>query len=495
MSSLTLEKKTSLPIFDNLLESKVGFGRYQYIAYVILGCVLLSDGAEILSLSILLKVIQKEFQLTEQQQSQLGSILFVGILVGSLLTGLVSDRIGRRKTLLYASFAQFAVGVLSASVNDVYLFILIRGLFGAMIGFTMPLAPAFATEITPLEFRGKGIVLLNFFYTIGKLYAILIAVFCLDDLTSGNWRAMLILSSVPSLIVGLGTFFYLHESPRFLVAVGEIDEGARVLNYISRKNRRSQHEIIFREEKAYMIEWHRAFAKPYRAPIYQLFSKKYLRITILLWMIWFWSNFLYYGMVLILPFILSQLEIDSGGKSNGLLGLFYTILGEVPSLFVSLYFVEKAGFGRKYTLAYTNFASLLSFVLAYITGSSILVPLFSMSRFFSKLSWSMIYPLTSEVYPTEFRTSGFGFASAVGRIGSVVMPYVLLGLFERETLLPLMAFAFASLFTGLAAYFMPFDTRGRALDLDEHENTQIQMSELLLEKDELADRDSIKAAN
>mmetsp|Transcript_14356 Transcript_14356/g.12177 ORF Transcript_14356/g.12177 Transcript_14356/m.12177 type:complete len:109 (-) Transcript_14356:236-562(-) len=105
-----------------------------------------------------------------------------------------------------------------------------------MIGFTVPLAPALATELTPVEYRGRGIVALNFFFSVGKFYAVLVAKLCLDNLTSGNWRLMLIGCTLPSLIVFIGVLIFMKESPRFLIATGNIKEGAEILNYISERN-------------------------------------------------------------------------------------------------------------------------------------------------------------------------------------------------------------------------------------------------------------------
>lgn len=83
------------------------------------------------------------------------------------------------------------------------------------------------------------------------------AYFCLDSLEEGNWRMMLVLSSLPSLVVFLGSWLYLKESPRFLVAKGKVAEGADVLNFISAAN--DTHRIVNRKEKEALLEWHYHF--------------------------------------------------------------------------------------------------------------------------------------------------------------------------------------------------------------------------------------------
>lgn len=65
--ALKFQKKTSMPIFDYLLEEKVGFGRYHYISFIFIGFVPLSDGAEILSLSILIPVLKAVWDISDEE--------------------------------------------------------------------------------------------------------------------------------------------------------------------------------------------------------------------------------------------------------------------------------------------------------------------------------------------------------------------------------------------------------------------------------------------
>ena len=146
----------SYSVFDSILENKIGFGRYQYISYIFIGLTQFSDGSEIVALSILLPVLKNEWKISDEQQGMLGTVLFCGIFLGSLLGGYVSDKAGRRVALLYASIIQFFVGVISTLVTEITLFVLIRGLFGVIIGFTIPLTPSLASEITPVDLRGRG---------------------------------------------------------------------------------------------------------------------------------------------------------------------------------------------------------------------------------------------------------------------------------------------------------------------------------------------------
>ena len=134
--------------FDTLFDQRIGQGSYQHLAYFLMGLVALADEAEILSMSIILPALKKEWILSENEVSLLGSVLFFGIFLGSVFIGIVSDRLGRRTALLFASSLQFFFGVASSFVDSFEVFLLVRGILGFLIGSTIPIAVAFITEIS-----------------------------------------------------------------------------------------------------------------------------------------------------------------------------------------------------------------------------------------------------------------------------------------------------------------------------------------------------------
>jgi len=65
---------------------------------------------------------------------------------------------------------------------------IIRFCYGISYGFSLPLTTSMLSEITPLEYRGKGIVFLNFFVSVGKMFGVILAILCLDDFYTGNLK-------------------------------------------------------------------------------------------------------------------------------------------------------------------------------------------------------------------------------------------------------------------------------------------------------------------
>ena len=312
--------------FDDILENKIKLGYYHYMVYLFTSFIYVADGSEIVCMSLTLPIIQKEWDISQENQSLLGAILFFGIFVGSVCAGVVSDKYGRRKAILYSTFIQFCVGILSTTATGVYLFLFFRGIFGILIGFTIPLAPSLLSEFTPVELRGKGIVITNSFFSIGSLLGCLIGYFVLDSLTSGNWRLMLVFSSVPSLVVWYGTWKFTEESPRFEVVMGRTENGLRILNKIGKMN-----DPQFVELDPSVIgelnEWRKdIYNEDEVATIGPLFKGINLIITTSLLIIWFGLNVVYYGAIFISPFIFSHYDTQNQSQTqSGLANLTITV--------------------------------------------------------------------------------------------------------------------------------------------------------------------------
>ena len=82
--------------------------------------------------------------------------------------------------------------------------------------------------------------------------------------------------------------------------------------------------------------------------------------------------------------------------------------------------------------------------------------------------------MTTEFYPTTIRTVGLGLTSGIGRLGSSIMPVILIELLNIDTLLPILSFGLMMTLHVGAAYMLPYDTRGRQLDLLEDDSLSNQ---------------------
>jgi MFS family permease len=137
----------------------------------------------------------------------MSSVFYLGILFGSLVTGKFADYYGRRPVIFGGSLFQFSICITFAFVSGYKMMVFIRFLYGFAFGLTIGLTTSMFSEIVPSKWRGKGLLLINFCLSFGKIYSIILAYTFLDDFTSGHWRAMMVCSSIPSLIVVSGSYF------------------------------------------------------------------------------------------------------------------------------------------------------------------------------------------------------------------------------------------------------------------------------------------------
>lgn len=236
MNSNSPNNSDNVASFEDIVDKRLGLGRYQIIVIVLLGLIFSADGIEISTLSLILPILKNEWKISENLQGLLGTVLFLGLFFGSLMAGFLIDKIGRKKTLEYVSITQFILGIYSSTLSNVYSFLFVRGVFGFLLGFIIPLIPTLCTETIPAEKRGKITVLVNISFSIGQFLASIIAWLCLDNMTSGNWRLMLIICSIPPLMVFIGSRRFLKESPRYVILTGSVENGIAIMNEIVQIN-------------------------------------------------------------------------------------------------------------------------------------------------------------------------------------------------------------------------------------------------------------------
>jgi SP family galactose:H+ symporter-like MFS transporter len=195
-------------------------------ALVAIGGSLFGYDAGVISGAILF--IRQSFGLDTNQVELVVSAAIVGAVFGSIASGPLTDRFGRRPVLLTAA-ATFIVGALvSALAQNVQQLLVGRVLIGVAIGVTSYTVPLYISELAPPESRGWLVSLNQLAVTSGILIGYLLD-FALAG--SGQWRWMIGLAVVPASVLGLGLAF-LPDTPRWLVSSGQIDKARHVLRRV-----------------------------------------------------------------------------------------------------------------------------------------------------------------------------------------------------------------------------------------------------------------------
>lgn len=166
--------------------------------------------------------ITRDFTLDTRAQEFTISVVLLGCIAGSAVTGALADAIGRRRTLLLAGLVFLVGALVSALAPTENVLLFGRLIVGIGIGFSSVVAPLYISEVAPASVRGALVSLYQFAITVGILAAYIVDYAFAH---SGAWRWMLGCAVVPSLILIVG-MIVLPESPRYLFKIGR-DRAAR----------------------------------------------------------------------------------------------------------------------------------------------------------------------------------------------------------------------------------------------------------------------------
>ncbi|GAB3555894.1 sugar porter family MFS transporter [Spelaeicoccus albus] len=172
-----------------------------------------------------LKFITQDFHLSAGVSGLVVSSILVGAMVGSLSSGRLSDRYGRRTIIIVAALAFVVGAVLAALAPSVAILLAARVILGLGIGAASALVPVFIAEVAPPATRGRLVAVNQLLITIGIVAAYVVGYAFTD---SHNWRAMFGVGAIPALGLGIGMFF-MPESPRWLLARGREGRARAVL--------------------------------------------------------------------------------------------------------------------------------------------------------------------------------------------------------------------------------------------------------------------------
>ena len=179
-------------------------------------------------------LIQKSFSITDQVIELVVSSLLWGAVFGTLISGILSNRLGRRGAILISAVIFILGSLVCAFSPDAHLLIAARFFLGIAIGVASFTAPLYLSEISPQRVRGSMISMYQLMITIGIVLAFLsntwLANYANFDwllgdhyksvLGAGNWRVMLGIVALPAFLMFLGVLF-LPESPRWLFLKGK----------------------------------------------------------------------------------------------------------------------------------------------------------------------------------------------------------------------------------------------------------------------------------
>src|SRR5437899_7871463 len=336
------------------------------------------------------------------------SAALAGSLVGSLVLGRTSDRIGRKRIfqlsiLWYAVFT--ACTALSWGPWSVMTF---RFLAGLGLGGMLVVDPSMLAEYLPPQRGGRLLVFLDFWWPVGLLLATGLSFLFLGPnfhrFGDWSWRYLFLAAAFPAFLAFL-VRRTLPESPYFLAGHGRSREAAEVLSAIAGE----------RVEEGDF----EAPSEP-RSSIRDLVTGALRTRAITTALVWIALNISYYGLFLWLPFVLQ------GEKSFHIdvyLLLALAAVSQFPGYGAAIWLVERIG--RKPTLVmFLPLGGVSAYAFSVAGSATVYVIALFFVGFFNLGAWGAVYPYTAELFPTRVRSTAFGLVDGVGKGAEIAGPYI-----------------------------------------------------------------------
>lgn len=347
---------------------------------------------------------------TGPEAAAIGSATIFGMFIGTAGQGQFSDRFGRRfiyqlNLLVFGIFT-----ILGALAPSVTLLVICRFLAGLGLGAEQPLAFAYAGEYSPKAIRGRILAIVHFIggamvWPIGTAFVLFMG----SSVSNPDhvWRGVWLIIGIGALVVWLMRFS-LPESPRYLATHGRGNEALDVLEKLGIKRPTEQLSTDAASNTK---------SDPF-AVVFKMFPGR-----VIAGMICFTAFFgVAIGLGAWLPNIMNAKGFSITKSLTYTLGMNFAV--PCASIFM-MYALDK--WGRKPTsIAAFVGAGIMAMVFANAgTPTQLLVAGFVMI-FFVQVAGNAMQIFASEVFPTNARASGFGWASGVGRLATgFIIPTIL----------------------------------------------------------------------
>uniref|UniRef100_A0A4W4HEZ7 Major facilitator superfamily (MFS) profile domain-containing protein n=1 Tax=Electrophorus electricus TaxID=8005 RepID=A0A4W4HEZ7_ELEEL len=367
------------------------------------------------------------------------STLYMGYLVGSLVSGQLSDRFGRKK-VLFLSLASESLVIFAQSFSQSWLvFCTLYFFVGAFQISLYITAFVLGTEVLSKSLRVLFTTLGAFLhYCIGYMLLPWIA-FAIRD-----WRTLLrVLSGLTLAYIPL--WWFIPESPRWLISQGRIAEAEAILKDAAKKNKVTAPEIIFKVKAA------PSHMKKY-SMIDIVKTSNICCTTFMCLLLWMAINIGYFGLSL----------NTSNLLGNPFLNCFLSAVTEVPAYIIATLLLKNCP-RRPLLSAFLSIGGGFLLLIQLIPDSlhTLALSLEMAGKFGFTMSFTVVYIYTAEIYPTVLRNLGIGMCSSAARIGSITAPYVIfLGTFSKY--LPYILMGSLTIGSSLANIFLP-ETFGKVL--------------------------------
>lgn len=385
------------------------FGRSRLIIVILCFLAVLVDGFDTQAIGYIAPALVADWHVAKPALAPVFASSLAGLMCGAVLFGSISDRKGRKfgLTLSVALFGAFSL--MTAMTQSITALLVMRFLTGLGLGGVMPNAVSLTSEYAPSRIRSTVVMVMFCGFSLGAALGGMVSS---PLIAHYSWRAVLVVGGAAPLLLAPVLLVALRESIDFMV---------------EKQFPRARIEATIRSVAPYaLIPENASFEQKVRAnsraSIRQLFSDGRAVLTLMLWVIFFMSLLELYFISNWLPLLLHQGGLNVRGAV--MTSSLFQIGGTVGTLILGLFIDRRQPFAVL-AIVYLGAALFVFWLALNVGGSSLALSSAVACAGFCIVGGQIAAnALAARSYPTAIRATGVGYAFGVGRVGSLVGPFL-----------------------------------------------------------------------
>jgi benzoate transport len=364
------------------------------------------DGMDVLVVSYCAPMIAEDLNLGPKTLGFVFSAGLIGMAIGAIFLAPLADRFGRKKLILASALIMGLSVLLTAFSETILELIIMRLISGLGIGCMLATTATLTSENVLNNSKDFWVSLVISGYPVGAVVSGYVAAAIIP---SYGWESMFLLAGLTTLITIPLIFFFVSESPQFYLKKqpdGALEKVNRILIKMNFKPLDSLPDVELITTNNSLVS--------------RLFSNKYKISTLQLWAALFFAFGCLYFLISWIP----KLATDAGLSIE--LAIYAGTIFNVGAFFGIIlqgYFSSKIGLKKTISIfLFLTFLLMASFKL--FVGTDILLLIYFLLGFSLQGGFVGLYAVAARLYPTEFKTTGVGWAIGMGRVGGILAPLI-----------------------------------------------------------------------
>ncbi|OCY24143.1 aromatic acid/H+ symport family MFS transporter [Acinetobacter pittii] len=387
----------------NELIDKASFTSFHWKVLIWCLLIIIFDGYDLVIYGVALPLLMQQWSLTAVEAGLLASAALFGMMIGAMIFGTLSDKLGRKKTILICVTLFSGFTFMGAFAKGPTEFAILRFIAGLGIGGVMPNVVALMTEYAPKKIRSTLVAIMFSGYAIGGMTSALLGAWLVKDM---GWQIMFLIAGIPLLLLPL-IWKFLPESLAFLVKSNHGEQAKSIVSKIAPQTQVNANTQLVLNESTTTD-----------APVRALFQQGRTFSTFMFWIAFFMCLLMVYALGSWLPKLMLQAGYSLGAS---MLFLFALNIGGMVGAIGGGALADR--FHLKPVITIMFIVGSAALVLLGINSPQfILYSLIAIAGAATIGSQILLYTFVAQFYPTALRSTGMGWASGIGRIGAIIGP-------------------------------------------------------------------------